>query len=151
VSNTSSSKWREQYDRMKRWRARLNEPGHAEERRRDDIYAFFVCCYHLMDWIMQDASLKDDLRKGVSSFVKSSRTLGLAADVTNGFKHLKRNREPDVDTVSVSAVGGFHVGMPEPALSGIVVAGDQTWEDASVLADRCIEEWEGFLRRHRLL
>jgi hypothetical protein len=151
VSNTSSSKWREQYDRMKRWRARLNESGHAEERRRDDIYAFFVCCYHLKDWIKKDASLDEDVHQGVESFVNSNRTLGLAADVANGFKHLERDQKPRVDpSAHVSVVGGFHVGMPEPALSGIVVAGDQTWEDASVLADRCIEEWEGFLRRHRL-
>ncbi len=144
-----TSKWREQYDRMRRWRTRLNEGNQPGEHRRDDVYAFFVCCHHLTDWIAKDVSLNEGIRADVRPFAKGSGVLGLAADVTNGFKHLERDRKARVDPAAhVSVVGGFHVGAPRPASSGIVVAGDQTWEDAHLLADRCIDEWEGFLRRH---
>ena len=42
--------WREQYDRTKRWQARLHKSKTIDERRRDDFCAFFVSCYHLKDW-----------------------------------------------------------------------------------------------------
>jgi hypothetical protein len=38
VSRVDPSRWREQYERMKRWRTRLKERGGDD--RRDDIYAF---------------------------------------------------------------------------------------------------------------
>ena len=40
------AKWPEQYKRMKRWRARLDDPVDDVERRRDDFYAFFTAAYH---------------------------------------------------------------------------------------------------------
>jgi hypothetical protein len=127
VSDIATSRWREQYHRMKRWRTRLNELGKPEEQRRDDVYAFFVCCHHLADWIANDGSLDRCIRNDVRRFMKKTSALGLAADLANGFKHLERNRPPEVDpSAHVSVVGGFYVGAPGPALSGIVVAGDQT-------------------------
>ena len=144
-------KWREQYDRMKRWRERLNE-RQSGERRADDLYAFFVCCHHLVEWVSKDGSLDETVRGDVGQLVKNSGALGFAADVTNGFKHLERDRKARVDpTARVSVVGGFHVGWSKPAPSGIVVGGDRSWEDAYALADRCIEDWDGFVRRHNLI
>ncbi len=151
----AKSKWREQYDRMKQWRARLDESVQSDERRRDDFYAFFVCCYHLVDWVENDDSLTDVVRAGVRQFVKDSDALGLAADVTNGFKHLKRKQTPQFDaTAHVSVIGDFTLDASQldvSRLAGFVIAGGQTWEDAYALADRCIKEWEGFLRRHGLM
>jgi hypothetical protein len=31
-----------------------------------------------------------------------------------------------------------------------VIVGDQTWEDATDVADRCIAQWDAFLREHGL-
>lgn len=159
MSTTAPSKWREQYDRMKRWRARLDESGEAEERRGDDFYAFFVCCYHLADWIKHDASVSEEARAAASDF-RNVGALALAGDVTNSFKHLERDRKPKADRgVHVSVLGRFSVGNLDDVAADqtwtdeyvVVVAGDQTWEDAYAVADCCIVQWEGFLRRHRLM
>ena len=143
---------------MKRWRARLDESGEAEERRGDDFYAFFVCCYHLADWIKHDASVSEEVRAAALD-LRNVDALALAGDVTNSFKHLERNRKPKVDPgAHVSVIGRFTVVDTLDATPStwadayvVVVAGDQTWEDAYAVADCCIVQWEGFLRRHRLM
>jgi hypothetical protein len=57
--------WHQQYKRMMRWRARLNEPGDDAERRRDDFYTFVVAAYHLADWIKYDETISEDVRAAV--------------------------------------------------------------------------------------
>ena len=42
-----TARWREQYERMKRWRARLGERTGVEEEGVDDFCVFFTCCFHL--------------------------------------------------------------------------------------------------------
>ena len=52
-----AAKHREQYDRMMRWYARMKatdsgrEHAVASDNYVDEIYAFFLNCYHLKDWI----------------------------------------------------------------------------------------------------
>jgi len=138
---------------MKRWRKRLNEQLQNEENRRDDFYAFFVCGYHLADWIRNDESVAEDVRTSAWES-RNKGALRLAADVANGFKHLRRDRRPSVDAgAKVSAGGGMHVGQSEAAPSGFVIEGEgaQAWEDAIALADGCIEEWNRFLHEHGLM
>jgi hypothetical protein len=36
---------------MRRWYARLTEFVPVDDHRVDDFYAFFVCCFHLKDWL----------------------------------------------------------------------------------------------------
>jgi hypothetical protein len=148
----ASARWPEQYKRMKRWRKRLNEQSQNEENRRDDFYAFFVCGYHLADWIRSDDSVADDVRASAWEF-RNTGALGLARDVANGFKHLKRDRRPADADARVEVIGGMHGGHSEPTSSGFVIEGEgaQTWEDAVALADRCIGEWNRFLREHGLM
>ena len=38
-------RWHEQYDRMKRWRARVEQGTGVEDQRVDDFYAFFTSCF----------------------------------------------------------------------------------------------------------
>jgi len=150
------AKWPEQYKRMKRWRARLDDPVDDVERRRDDFYAFFTAAYHLADWISKDTILSEDVRTAAWNF-RHTGTLALAADVTNGFKHLKRNREPEVDAgahVSLTDGGLFKLDtdpLDVTQLGTFVIAGDETLEDAFDVAHRCIVEWDYFLRTHGLL
>jgi hypothetical protein len=49
-----------------RWRTKLKERGGDD--RRDDIYAFFVCCHQLTDWIEYDGSAEDSVRKAVRTW-----------------------------------------------------------------------------------
>jgi hypothetical protein len=82
--------------------------------------------------------------------------VGLAGDVANGFKHLKRDRRENVDAAAhVSVLPGHPFRLDEArlddALLGVlVIAGNQIWEDAADVADRCIAQWDPFLRDHGL-
>ena len=144
--------WPEQYNRMLRWRARLDEPGADEQHRRDDFYAFFVAAHHLADWIGNDATVAEDVRKAVWK-VRDTGTLAHAADVANGFKHLKRwpgSAEVD-EAAHVSVYGTFAVGEEPWKWEHVVgVVGDLPREDAYEMTDRCIGEWDVFLHEHGL-
>ena len=58
------SKYQEQYDRTKRWYDRLTaiDQGRAHDMASDhyvdEIYAFFLNCYHLKDWIKNDGNVR---------------------------------------------------------------------------------------------
>jgi hypothetical protein len=148
-------RWPEQYRRMRRWRERLDEPMQNEERQRDDFYAFFVAAYHLSDWIGGDTTVADDVRRIVWDYRKTG-ALGLAGDVANGFKHMERRQgaENYDRAAHVSAIpDAFQLDMMQldtAQLGTFVIAGDQTWEDALEIADRCIASWDAFLREHGL-
>jgi hypothetical protein len=110
----------------------------------------------LADWINKDTIVSEGVRAAAWN-LRHTGTLALAADVTNGFKHLKRNREPEVDAgahVSVTDGGLFQLDTAQLDLTQLgtfVIAGDQTLEDAADVAGRCIDEWDCFLRTHGLL
>ena len=76
--------WREQYDRMRRWYARLTEFVPVDDHRVDDFYAFFVCCFHLKDWLKQDSAIDKRIGTDAEALVNSVLSLRLCADVTNG-------------------------------------------------------------------
>jgi hypothetical protein len=139
-------KWREQYERMKRWQARLDEPYEEDARQVDDCYAFFVVCYHLWDWIKNDDSVDEDTRNLAKTFVKQDSTsLRLAWEIAEGFKHLRPKRKV------VEAVGAFQSDMVQAdafQVEGIVVVDHG---DAREIAGRCIVEWDGFLRQRGMV
>ena len=152
-----ASGWQKQYERMRRWHKRLGVASSANEAEQvDDFYAFFVCCYHLKDWIKNDdAAAPETVRREVESFVNDSPTLALSGDITNGFKHLRRDRPARVDAAArVSAIVNPSLGefvLGESRLGGIVVLGDQGRQDAKQVADRCLKEWNDFLRSKGLV
>src|SRR5947207_1069449 len=86
--------YREQCDRMQRWHGRfaaINQ-GRVHDvssaHYLDDIYAFFLNCYYLKDWIKQDPTVAAATRQEVEAFIDSSRPLRLCADICNALKHL---------------------------------------------------------------
>ncbi len=85
--------WREQWRRVERWQARIetralstwvDDPG---DEATDDLMAFFSAAWNLRDWLSNDpasgASASD-----VAAFASKSQPLRLAADLSNGEKHL---------------------------------------------------------------
>jgi hypothetical protein len=83
-----ASGWREQYDRVNRWHARIVGSTSFEPRDVDDFYAFFVCCFHLKDWLKNDPSLDRGIGCAAEVFIKTRTVaLQLCADVANGSKH----------------------------------------------------------------
>ena len=152
--------WREQYDRMKRWLARLAEGESVDERRVDDFYAFFTCCFHLKDWLKADATLEPAVgadAEGLFHPSRGLRWLQVCADLANGSKHLVINRNVRVDPATrlekLSAAfdpGGFDPNAFQTRDTLVVYADGGAW-DALGLADQCAMLWDTFLRNWDLL
>ena len=134
---------------MKRWHSRITESQSVDAHAVDDVYAFFVCCYHLKDWIKKDDSVEKTIRDEVETTVSASPMLSLSGDITNGFKHLKRNRPPRVEASAHVETIGTPLGefkLDDSRFGAIVVAGAQAPLDAKVVAQQCQEAWDAFLR-----
>ena len=52
-----SQGWRVQYNRMRRWHNRIREATTVDDLYIDSVYAFFIFCFHLKDWLTADPSV----------------------------------------------------------------------------------------------
>src|SRR5688572_16657296 len=109
----TSSSYLEQYKRMIRSFERfekINE-GKAHDQHSDynldDVYSFFIYCYHLKDWIKNDPASGIDAPT-VEGFVHGDLNLKLCGDLSNGVKHLKLDR-PKVD--AGAEIQGSHLSV----------------------------------------
>ena len=114
-STTMAERYLEQYERMRRSYDRFREikPGLTKKISsdyEDDIYAFFMQCYHLKDWIKNDTSVKTrtpDIGTDVEQFVNGSEALSLCADICNSLNHLElkrssKRRTPELRAKAIS-------------------------------------------------
>lgn len=149
----SSSKYLQQFDRVKRWYQRLvlTDPGRPHnlpsDYYQDEVYAFFLSCYHLKDWIKNDESVGATAEK-VEEFINNNEELRLCADICNGIKHLRltstrSGQAPRFGPQKFS----LQVGGPETTISvkySIDTSGGPV--DAFELATKCLQAWENFIR-----
>ena len=149
--------WREQYDRMRRWYARLDVFAPVDEHRVDDFYAFFVCCFHLRDWLMQDSGLEKSFGPAAKAFVNDNFWLRICADIANGSKHLRLDKRVRIDpaarvekTTLKFDTAGF---SPEAFMSQdfIVVPAAGTPWIALAVAREAVAAWDSFLLARGLL
>lgn len=82
--------YREQLDRVRRFRARLDEEYHSQLVFQDIMWSFFQHCWHLKDWVKNDRILVTDAqRAGVHAAVHAPGSpLLVCRDLCNGTKHL---------------------------------------------------------------
>jgi hypothetical protein len=151
------SRYREQYERTKRYFQRLtdikNGIGHIKDSRsyEDDLYAFFQNCYHLKDWIRSDPTCNG--WSSVEDYINSTRYLLICADLCNATKHLRLDRPRSAENPEFS--GGNVVlkitdGLKQQEKIEISIdykistqSGDL---DALEVATQCMQAWEAFLR-----
>lgn len=86
--------WREHWERVKRWFARLQMIREKSLRSElapediDTIIAYFQNSYHMRDWIVDSLpALSDKL----TTFVDSNFEIGASRDICNGLKHKRLN------------------------------------------------------------
>ena len=147
------SKYMEQFERVNRWFERLKsvaegvETPKFPELHRDDMFAFFMNCYHLKDWIKNDPSVVH-LKPLVEPYINSSEALSICADICNGLKHLvldesRSGQNPQFHTHVYDRIEldleSERVGL------GLVVVTKKGDHDALDLAFQCLMEWEAFL------
>ena len=149
----SSSKYLEQFDRVKRWYQclvlidqgrRHNLPSNYYQ---DEVYAFFLNCYHLKDWIKNDESIGVTTEK-VEEFINNNKELRLCADICNGIKHLRLTSTRSGQAPRFGARKfNLQLGGPETTISvkySIDTSGGPV--DAFELATKCLQAWENFIQ-----
>lgn len=152
--------YREQYDRMKRWWERFDnlDKGRSHDAVSDsyvdEIYAFFINCYHVKDWIQQDTGVAQSIRCSVEGYIKQNRSLKLCGDICNALKHLVLTRKPKSgeEPVFGKKQYGLHLG-PEPATITLKYEVNTTNGplDAFQLSTDCVKAWDTFLQSNGLL
>lgn len=151
-------KWQQQYNRVKRWYERLKLVNESKKHDLptdyylDEVYAFFINCYHLKDWIKNDENSKVSSEE-IEDFVKNSEPLKICGDICNGSKHLSINRPRNN---SNTRIGSRHFALtlggssPTIYIKYDIVSGNKTY-DAFTLAIECLNEWKQFLLSKKLL
>jgi len=143
----------EQWERVNRWYDRFKRINDGRphdqpsENYQDDVYAFFLNCYHLKDWIKNDKGVGAAAGE-VETFVASSEELKLCGDICNSIKHLtlrrtKSGKAPQFGRRDFKLeLGG---GPPTIAISYEVQTAEGS-VDAFELATKCVSVWKSFIR-----
>jgi hypothetical protein len=145
--------YREQYDRMKRWYARFDaiNRGRSHDLSSDyyvdEIYAFFLNCYHLKDWILRDGALAGTARARVEAFINSNRDLRLCADICNSLKHVRLTATRSGESPAFGRKKfSLTLGSGSPTVSLKYQVNTATGPlDAFEIATECVRAWDEFI------
>ena len=162
------AKYIEQFLRVERWFSRLLDDALSrpktqqitEEYFQDDLYSFFINCYHLKDWIEKDNSIACT-KSDTESFLAKNEYLKLCADLCNSSKHLVLNTKgrsqksprvgvPEIYTsvaIDPKAVKADS-SLLQTRFLFYVETDDHEYIDALELASECINAWANFLIFH---
>jgi hypothetical protein len=170
----------EQFERIKRWKKRIDEFRYSNNtedeinNQLDFIYAFFVNCYHLRDFLTYSRMFPDDKEiipddekivsnEVVQSFIHSNIEMQICRDICNESKHCFLTNpsigEIDPETNKKQATGFSGVILrkeydpfqeilkydnPIRNIKYIVMANNKNYE-VFELADKCVKLWEKFI------
>lgn len=147
--------WSDQWERVERWKARLDVirealpgDGPAKTSALDDVYAFFMNCFHLGDWVWRSgAKTKDEVR----DFIKNDPDMRLCPNVCTGLKHFRVKpaqalADSNWSTATTYVPIGFTAdGMRMGLLPARHIVTSSGGRDMFVTADRCVAAWRRFL------
>ncbi|MCD6229496.1 MAG: hypothetical protein J7K00_01690 [Candidatus Diapherotrites archaeon] len=159
----------EQYERMMRWYGRFKQINTGIPHKRssdyylDDIYAFFLNCYNLKDWILNDDSIKVD-KKILEDKITKNNYLRVCADLANWLKHLylKKTRKEKKEhdniekrkdiTPKIRRNVTLNLGSNEPTIEFKIdirskedIMAQVEVCDAFKVATKCVEAWDKFI------
>jgi hypothetical protein len=83
------SGYKEQLSRVQRLLDKIKNQDGGTEEYIDNVWAFFQNCWHLKDWIKNDAAVPAAVRASIEQEVKQYDSLKICADLANRSKHLK--------------------------------------------------------------
>lgn len=154
---TELRKFEEQWERVKRWYNIFHEITFGSPRYestdyyQDVVYAFFINCYHLRDWIIKDKTVElKDKKQKVDNFIRSTTCLRICRDLCNGTKHLELDisrsstgTQPEINKreISVELGGGENIYSINFKMKPI-----EGYSDAFVLATDCKNKWHEFIK-----
>ena len=145
----------EQIERTRRYLNRLRSiyrgVPHTQDNREyytDDVYSFFIHCYHIRDWIVQ-LNIVGVSEKDVDTFINAHKELRICADLCNGTKHCVLTRNMRTDRQPHLAGKSFtSIGMPDQicTIKGKfrILSGNE-YHDALDIAESCMRLWDDFV------
>ena len=145
--------WVEQYERVQRGLRRITAPPTPpREDFEDDLFHFFVDCWHLKDWVKEDsANISYRKRKRIVSAAEKNDVLQVCRAIANSRKHFKRRKKPRGRPLKPEAeiVGGIKVGSQGIRIDyEIFSEKGKKVAVATELAKQAVEEWTTLLRRN---
>ncbi len=150
---TGIGKYTEQLLRTERWFKRFEDIHNGSQQKldtecyQDDVYAFFMNCYHLKDWIKNDPSL-NQIECKVEPYINDNECLQLCADICNGHKHLRLDKNRSRQNPQFT-VRHYHaqIGSPEGQTMQIAfeVNTSSGVRDAFEIASQCMVAWRDFV------
>ena len=150
------SKYREQFDRVQRWYSRFETINNGTEHRdstdnfQDEVYAFFLNCYHLKDWIRNDPTVGSTKDK-VEQFIDGNDELKLCGDICNGNKHLNL-KKPRSGQDPKFGRKDYALELGEQQMIAVKYTIDTTSGplDAFELATKCLDAWRNFITNNNI-
>jgi hypothetical protein len=147
----------EQIERTRRYLKRLkdiyNEVPYTLDTRdyyTDDVYSFFIHCYHIRDWIIRLNRLGLG-PKDVDTFIDAHNELRICADLCNGTKHcelkytLRTNSQPHIASTSFVSAGTNN--EMKTTQGQFYILSDEKFYDALQLAESCMKLWDEFVNQ----
>jgi len=107
--------YRQQYDRMKRFLERIKSQNRDQLAYIDDVWSFYMHCYHLKDWIRNDPQIKSGVGKKIEDKINESDALRKVADLANRVKHF--HLKPKMIRGNNANVASIGVTMTPPNLT----------------------------------
>jgi len=128
----------------------------------DDVYAFFVFCHSLKDWIKNDELIETKTKKKAEHLVTNRSCLRYCADIANGIKHLEfdnqrskirpRFKQLRRTVFSPSAIAEARPLRVEDLEGGLLFAKDSYYlktdegtKEVFDLATECVNTWKKFI------
>jgi hypothetical protein len=147
-----ATSWQDQRNRVGRWQKRLAAIGRgipvgtSKEEALDDVFAFFMNCYHLRDWVV-GSGFKSEA--DVDNYIRGNNDLALCRDICTGLKHFRAEPKRALFDSSWSTATVTLAAFPErrEPIPGEywVITTDRGEVDMFDLADRCVAAWDAFL------
>ncbi len=154
---TSQHRFLEQLGRVKRWYARMKGLDFGKSHMmpsdyyEDEVYSFFLNCYHLKDWLKNDESVDLSVREKVEEFVNKNDCLLICADLCNSSKHLRldsarSDQEPKFGKKHIDVLIDAGDSCPPVIRIKYSIQTKVGKIDAFELASECLEKWEEFIK-----
>ncbi len=149
----------EQYNRVKRWYKKFQEIDEGfrqyqnSEYYVDNVYAFFINCHHLRDWIKningtENTENKNHWNKIFDDFEKKNECFKICKEICHAAKHLELN--PDRNKTDPKFTGkafSYDVYNQELKIKFNIKTNSGRF-DAFELATDCMECWKDFFENN---
>jgi len=145
-------KYQEQFTRLNRWYERFkvindgkihDEPSDFYQ---DNVYAFFMNCYHLKDWIKNDPSVASVV-DNIEAYINNNPALSLCADICNGLKHLRLDSARSGESPKFGPrLYKVELGTKPTTITIKYTINTSSGPiDAFELATKCMKAWKNFI------